>query len=341
MLKIDYCRPAAKGRVIFGEKSAGALQPYGQYWRMGANEATVFETNVPLLVSEKELPPGKYAIYAFPGPKTWTIAFNSDWNRWGAMAPDAQKDVLRVEVPVNNAAERKENFEISFEDPDAAGTAYADLHWDKTLVRIPIKKSSEFGRRSEMADATSYGRCATKPGKASTAPALARLNELTLALCLEPNDRSEKTPLSMKKLGLPLLAIGIASAMFTASPIQAAPKTVPKTINTHALCNDPGNGCPGRRADVREPCGSSCHRQGVESAQGLRQRLRGAASVRRRLGLTPTNPNQIAAAGPQSAPPLFFAGRRSGQHRDAIESPRQKRRLRIVQFCSRLPVPTI
>jgi Protein of unknown function (DUF2911) len=140
MVKIDYCRPASKGRVIFGEKSAGALQPFGQYWRVGANEATVFETNAPLLINGKELKAGKYSLYAFPGPATWTIAFNTDWDRWGATAPNAQNDVLRVDLPVNSAADKKENFEISFEDPDPAGTAYADLHWDKSLVRIPFKK---------------------------------------------------------------------------------------------------------------------------------------------------------------------------------------------------------
>ncbi len=139
-LKVDYCRPAAKGRVIFGEKSAGALQPYGQYWRAGANEATVFETNAPLLIDGKELKTGKYSLYAIPGATKWTIALNSNWDRWGAMAPDAQKDVLRVDLPVNNAAEKKENFEISFEDPDASGAAHLDLHWDTTKVRIPIQK---------------------------------------------------------------------------------------------------------------------------------------------------------------------------------------------------------
>ena len=139
-IKIDYCRPAAKGRMIFGEKSAGALLPYGQYWRAGANEATTFETNTDLVVNGKELKAGKYALYAIPGQATWTIVLNSDWNRWGALAPDAQKDVLRTDVPVNNAAEKKENFEISFENADAAGAVNLDLHWDKSLVRIPLRR---------------------------------------------------------------------------------------------------------------------------------------------------------------------------------------------------------
>ncbi len=43
----------------------------------------------------------------------------------------------------------------------------------------------------------------------------------------------------MKKFALPLLAVGIASAMFAAAPAEAKTKTVPKTINVHSLCNDP------------------------------------------------------------------------------------------------------
>ncbi|MEJ0056894.1 MAG: DUF2911 domain-containing protein [Bacteroidota bacterium] len=39
-IKVVYCQPYKKGRVIFGEERDGALQPYGKYWRLGANAAT-------------------------------------------------------------------------------------------------------------------------------------------------------------------------------------------------------------------------------------------------------------------------------------------------------------
>jgi hypothetical protein len=39
-IKIDYSRPRAKGRKIFGEASQGALVPYGSIWRTGANNGT-------------------------------------------------------------------------------------------------------------------------------------------------------------------------------------------------------------------------------------------------------------------------------------------------------------
>ncbi len=43
----------------------------------------------------------------------------------------------------------------------------------------------------------------------------------------------------MKKFGIPIVAVALASVIFAAAPAEAKPKAVPKTINTHALCNDP------------------------------------------------------------------------------------------------------
>ncbi len=45
MLEVDYSRPYKKDRLIFGSKEDGALVPYSNYWRLGANFATTFETN--------------------------------------------------------------------------------------------------------------------------------------------------------------------------------------------------------------------------------------------------------------------------------------------------------
>ena len=39
-ISIDYSRPYKKGRLIFGEEADEALQPFGQYWRLGANAAS-------------------------------------------------------------------------------------------------------------------------------------------------------------------------------------------------------------------------------------------------------------------------------------------------------------
>jgi hypothetical protein len=141
-IKIDYCRPYAKGRIIFGDEAAEALQPYGEYWRLGANEATTFESNTALMFNDKKLEAGKYSLYAYPGHGVWTICVNSDWDRWGAQEADKTKDVLRTEVPAINDASFQEQFEIKLSKVDSNNSIIMNLHWDKTSVDVPLKKFS-------------------------------------------------------------------------------------------------------------------------------------------------------------------------------------------------------
>src|SRR5437870_3833071 len=77
-LKVSYCRPFKKGRVIFGEKDAGAVVPYGKYWRLGANAATEITFGKKVSFSGKPVEAGSYRMYAIPGPKTWQVVLNSE-----------------------------------------------------------------------------------------------------------------------------------------------------------------------------------------------------------------------------------------------------------------------
>ena len=72
-LESVYCRPYRKNRTIFGSVEEGALQPYGEFWRMGANEATTLEANRDITFGGKALKAGKYSIYAVPGEEMWRI----------------------------------------------------------------------------------------------------------------------------------------------------------------------------------------------------------------------------------------------------------------------------
>jgi hypothetical protein len=136
-ININYCQPFKKGRVIFGPAETGALQPYGKYWRMGANEATTFSTETALVINGKDLPAGKYAMYAIPQQNFWTIAFNTENDRWGATAPSEKNDVLRVDVPVTETNVFTEQFTITFETDSMALNAV--MSWDNASIRLPIK----------------------------------------------------------------------------------------------------------------------------------------------------------------------------------------------------------
>src|SRR6266853_1570733 len=77
-IKVCYSRPSARGRVIMG-----GLVPFGEPWRLGANEATTLHVPVAIRFGDVTLKPGLYSLYAIPGPKTWQIVVNESATRWG------------------------------------------------------------------------------------------------------------------------------------------------------------------------------------------------------------------------------------------------------------------
>ena len=81
---MSYSSPYKKGRVIFGESSAGALVPYGAYWRLGANAATEISLNKDVMFAGTPLKAGKYRMYAVPGEKTWQVILNGELGKSGS-----------------------------------------------------------------------------------------------------------------------------------------------------------------------------------------------------------------------------------------------------------------
>ncbi len=136
-LTVDYCRPYKKDRLIFGEKSEGALLPYGEYWRTGANEATEIEFNKDISIDGNPLPAGRYRFYTVPGEDNWTVAFNSELGKWGYGEPNYDLDILVLEIPSNNGSELIEQFTISANKTTENGMELT-LAWDKTTVSIPV-----------------------------------------------------------------------------------------------------------------------------------------------------------------------------------------------------------
>ena len=89
-IQIDYSRPGVKGRVIFGD-----LIPYGQMWRLGANENTKVTTSEALIFGKDTLKAGTYALFAKPGQTNWELYFYADYSNWGLPEPwDAKKHSL-------------------------------------------------------------------------------------------------------------------------------------------------------------------------------------------------------------------------------------------------------
>ncbi|GAA4974729.1 DUF2911 domain-containing protein [Algibacter aquimarinus] len=136
-LKVFYNRPSKKDREIFG-----ALVPFNQVWRTGANEATTFETNETLEVDGMPLPAGKYTLWTVPKDSIWTVIFNSKQYSWGVdneMKPmwDPNYDALKIDVPVEKLNSNVEQFTIAFDN--STDNLFLTMAWDDTKVSVPLK----------------------------------------------------------------------------------------------------------------------------------------------------------------------------------------------------------
>ncbi|WP_297761423.1 DUF2911 domain-containing protein [uncultured Muriicola sp.] len=131
---IEYSRPAARGRQIFGR-----LVPYGRIWRVGANESTKFTVNSEIEVLGNTLLPGTYALYAFPEEFSWEVVFHKNTSHWGdgRTAYDPSEDAFRVHIEPEENSEWQENFLISFDSISHNG-AIMQWKWGNTTVSIPL-----------------------------------------------------------------------------------------------------------------------------------------------------------------------------------------------------------
>ena len=136
-LRIEYCRPFKRERLIFGSADEGALLPYGKYWRLGANDATKLTLGSGVDFGGQPLGEGSYSLYAFPYQDHWVIGINAEANRSGSEPPDFSKDLGRIKIPVSKTIESQEQFTISVEGSDEQAIVY--MHWDQARIQVPVK----------------------------------------------------------------------------------------------------------------------------------------------------------------------------------------------------------
>jgi len=129
---VEYHRPAVRGRAVWG-----ALVPYGEVWRLGANAATTLALTHPARVAGKDVPAGTYALFAVPGKERWTLVLNRKAKQWGAYFHDPKEDVLRFEV-TPGPAPHAERMTFSME-PVEPGTVRVSWAWEKLAFSFPVE----------------------------------------------------------------------------------------------------------------------------------------------------------------------------------------------------------
>ena len=109
-ITIDYHRPGVKDREIWG-----ALVPYNQVWRAGANENTTITVSHQVKIDGKNVPAGTYGLHMIPTDNEWTIILNKDYRAWGSFFYVEENDLLRFRTSPETA-DHQEWLAYSFID---------------------------------------------------------------------------------------------------------------------------------------------------------------------------------------------------------------------------------
>ncbi len=138
---LEYSRPGVKGRSVFGDE--GALVPYGELWRTGANKNTMITFDKDVKVAGAEVPAGTYAIFTRPAAESWEVYFYTDTENWGVPKTwDDTKVAATVQAKVMEMSEPMENFTIMFDELTATG-ANLYMGWDKSIAMLPVEVDTD------------------------------------------------------------------------------------------------------------------------------------------------------------------------------------------------------
>jgi hypothetical protein len=150
---VDYSRPSAKGRAIFGD-----LVPFGKLWRTGANANTTVTFSEDVVINGNTLKKGKYALYTEPKADMWEVIFYSTTDNWGT-PENWNVNNVAVSTNVDPIAlnNNVETFTIGIGNL-TNDSATLDISWEKTMVsvkfEVPTQKAALASIEKTLAGAT-------------------------------------------------------------------------------------------------------------------------------------------------------------------------------------------
>lgn len=134
-ITVDHGTPSKRGREIWG-----ALVPYGQVWRTGANQATGFTTDRDLVFGTGErlltVPAGSYTLFSIPTADGGVLLVNRQTGQAGT-AYDAAQDLGQVPLRARPLPDAVEVFTIAVSPEQGGGLLR--LQWDRTELVVPFR----------------------------------------------------------------------------------------------------------------------------------------------------------------------------------------------------------
>jgi Protein of unknown function (DUF2911) len=96
---VVYGRPYTKDpHTGESRKIWGGLVPYGNVWRLGADEATTLIIQKPVVFGETTVPAGAYTLYLLPQEDgSAKLILNKQLGQWGTQY-DEKQDLVRIDL---------------------------------------------------------------------------------------------------------------------------------------------------------------------------------------------------------------------------------------------------
>jgi tetratricopeptide (TPR) repeat protein len=135
-ISVDYERPAARGRKVFGE-----LVMYNKLWRTGAGNCTKIRFSKPVTIDNKNISKGTYSIFTIPDTNEWTVILNKDTTLYGTTSYEATKDIARFKVKPHPTDRYYESLTIDIDVVPNNAMVY--ISWENTQVSFLIKTESD------------------------------------------------------------------------------------------------------------------------------------------------------------------------------------------------------
>ena len=138
-ITVVYGRPYTKDPKS-GEKRKiwGGLVPYGQPWRLGADEATLFTTKEAIDLGGTKLPAGTYSLFMLPEEKgSSKLIVNKQTGQWGTKY-DEKQDFARINLKMESADKPLDQLTISIEKTEAGG-GILKMAWDEKEFWVPFQ----------------------------------------------------------------------------------------------------------------------------------------------------------------------------------------------------------
>lgn len=136
--KLCYGAPSTRGRTMVGHEE---WVPWGQPWRMGANEPTTLHLSFPAEIAGIRVEPGSYALYVVPDRGIWRLHVNSDPDRWGIPITEEVRaaDVGTAVLPLEPLDRHVETLSFHFVSTGQT-TGHLVMDWERNRLRIPLER---------------------------------------------------------------------------------------------------------------------------------------------------------------------------------------------------------